>query len=243
MNDADGLQRQFARSPRTLPLGVASFRLLAQRLVDSALDFLFPPRCIGCQRVGSLICASCQASVPLPPPSHEPHERLNERRATAYHAGLVRDAIHAFKYENQPRYAAVLVDRLHMAWQQAGWAATLITAAPLHVARLRERGYNQAALLGRELATRTGLPFREEALRRMRDTRTQVGLNYSQRQMNVTAAFDADSAIVKGQAIILVDDVYTTGATLNACAEALISAGASAVWGLTVAVAQRGDPM
>jgi ComF family protein len=223
--------------PRNLRFGLengSTIRLLMRQTVDAALELLFPPRCIRCKRVGSLFCATCQAAIPIPPVLKNA-ECLQEIRAGALYDGAIRDAIRAFKYDNRHRLAAVLGERLHQAYVHSGWTATLLTAVPLHPKRFRHRGYNQSALLAAELARRCRLPFNADALHRVRDTPPQVGLNVAQRWKNVTDAFEAEPTIVESQHIVIIDDVCTTGATLNACAEALLLAGATSVRGLTVA--------
>jgi ComF family protein len=133
--------------------------------------------------------------------------------------------------------AVPLSQRLVTQLTQSDWQPTRIAAAPMHEGRLRERGYNQAALLAAPLAQAAGLPFHANVLQRTRETRTQVGLNARERHENVASAFVADSSLARGQQIVIVDDVYTTGATLRECASALLDVGAVKVWALTVAKA------
>ncbi len=122
------------------------------------------------------------------------------------------------------------------------WPVQLVAPVPLSKQRLRERGYNQSGLLARPLALATGLAYRPWALWRVRDTRSQVGLNERERLQNVMGAFEADSKEVNGKNVLVIDDVATTGATQNGCAEALLKAGARAVYGLTLAkAANRND--
>lgn len=218
-----------------MSLHALSFRLLTDYLLNTALDVLFPPRCVGCGCVGSLFCARCQAAIPTPPPVCEPDSPLAEWRATAEFGGAIQHIIHAYKYKNQRRFAAPLAERMADVLAASGWQPTLITAAPLHASRQKERGYNQAALLAERIARAAGAPFRGEIIWRVRATRPQVGLNARERRENMANAFAARD--VAGESIVIVDDVYTTGATLRACAEALRSAGAGCVWGLTVASA------
>jgi len=123
-----------------------------------------------------------------------------------------------------------------------GRHADLITAVPLSSNRRRQRGYNQASLLGAALSRRTGLPMLDEALARRRETGTQVGLGPDERRENVSGAFEARQSAVRDKAVIIVDDLYTTGATLGACASSLFEAGATRVYGLTVARAGHIDP-
>lgn len=144
-------------------------------------------------------------------------------------------AIHALKYQGKWAIARPLGERLAVVLADSGWQPDLITATPLHPARLQKRGYNQSAKLAEQLARRAGLPFREGAVQRTRDTRAQVGLNAAARLRNVSGAFVAQPGIVAGKGVLLIDDVYTTGATLIACAEALREAGAARVWALTAA--------
>jgi ComF family protein len=112
----------------------------------------------------------------------------------------------------------------------------VLAAVPLHPKRLRERGYNQSKLLARELAKLTGLPVMEGCLTRVKESKPQVkAANIQERQKNVANAFVCPNGNVSGREIILVDDVCTSGATLQSCAEALKSKGAISVWGLTLA--------
>ncbi len=189
----------------------ARARLLARQLITTVLDFIFPPRCLQCKRVGSLLCAPCQDKIPVPLPIHEPGSPLDERRATAIFDGVIREAIHALKYQGQPRYAGPLGSRLVHVLNASGWQPTLIAAVPLHETRRRARGYNQSELLATPVAAACGLPFVSAALRRTRDTRAQVGLGARDRQVNVEGAFEAEPALVRDQRVVLIDDVYTTG--------------------------------
>ncbi|MEN8240689.1 MAG: phosphoribosyltransferase family protein [Chloroflexota bacterium] len=111
----------------------------------------------------------------------------------------------------------------------------MIVPVPLGPKRLKERGYNQAYLLAEAYANRLAIECNQHALRRIRETRTQVGLSIVQRQQNVTGAFKAESKEVSGKRVLLIDDILTTGATLNACAVALKQAGADRVFSLTLA--------
>jgi ComF family protein len=111
----------------------------------------------------------------------------------------------------------------------------VIVPVPLHPARLRRRGYNQAALLARELGRRVGLPVEERALQRVRATRSQMRLSAADRRRNVQGAFRCADGRVRGRRVLLLDDVCTTGATLEACADALRAGGAESVWALTLA--------
>jgi ComF family protein len=217
------------------------------------LDWLMPPRCGGCRRLGGWLCLRCLQRVrrleePLCPRCGREvefstdncgcRERLRAlkraRAATAYE-GPLESAIHRFKYEGwrslAPALAGLVADRLAV----DGLPAALLLAVPLHERRLRSRGYNQSELLANDLRHRFELPGVPGLLVRLRDTPPQVGLDRRRRQANVAGAFAWRGPALAGGPVILVDDVATTCATLEACAAALRAAGSGAVHGFTVA--------
>ncbi len=135
--------------------------------------------------------------------------------------------VHALKYQERPRVAHVLAAEMAAA-VSVDPPVELITAVPLHPARERERGYNQAALLGEALSRELAIPWVPGVLCRVRATRTQTALGRARRATNVTGAFRVrEAAWVKKRRMLLVDDVFTTGATLAECAALLHAAGAS----------------
>jgi ComF family protein len=149
--------------------------------------------------------------------------------------GAIKEAVHVFKYRGV-RAAAPELGRL-LAYYWAGHAVPVdvIVPVPLHPRRLRSRGYNQSALLGRELANHTGFALAGNLLARTKDATPQAGTaSRGQRRSNVEGSFRC-SQEVAGQKVLLVDDVATSGSTLSACAAALKAAGAGAVWGLALA--------
>jgi len=170
------------------------------------------------------LCASCAAA-----PS-----TLDGIFAATIFTHPIREAIHEFKYEGVRDLAAPLADWLVAAWQRYGLEADLIVPVPLHLKREAERGYNQSALLAHALARAVGARVAPAELVRTVHTRPQVGLTAEERRQNIAGAFHCTSAVT-GQRIVLLDDVCTTGATLEACAKALREAGACGVWGLTLA--------
>ena len=115
-------------------------------------------------------------------------------------------------------------------------AVDVLVPVPLHSRRLRERGYNQSALLAAEVGKRNGLPVVTDSLVRLRHTKAQVKTaGAEERQRNLAGAFGCRNAKLGGRRVLVVDDVCTTGATLNSCAIALRAAGAASVWGLALA--------
>jgi ComF family protein len=178
------------------------------------------------------LCPRCRAAPP----------HFTAVRSWAVFAGPVRQAIHRLKYRRDLSLGETLARPLIGYLQELAWALDLVVPVPLGVARLKERGYNQATLLARPLALGCRLGFRPQALSRVRETRSQVGLSYAQRLENVSGAFQAHPRWVAGQRVLLVDDVATSSATMEACAGALAGAGAACVYGLTLARAGRHGP-
>ena len=226
-------------------------------LCQRGLDLLFPPRCAGCRRGGSLLCSSCwQSMQPLTPPlcthcgtplpvqgTDCPACRyhriaLHGLRYVNLYQGALRQAIHALKYDGQQRLAEPLGLLLATAFQHYGLRADGILALPLHRLREQQRGYNQAALLASVCATHLKVPYLENLIRRQRITPPQVDLTFRERLRNVAGAFelmpDASSRLPGYHTLLLIDDVSTTGATLEACAAPLYAAGVRQVWGLVL---------
>ncbi len=229
-------------------------------VASATLNLFFPPTCLGCQQpghyicprcaqlpapVGDNICASCGRLHPFPIARcarchQENDESLRWVRAATLHQGVVREALHGLKYQQQPELASSLAPYLVAAFAKTPWLQVrqqlaAVIPVPLHAERLRERGYNQAELLAKNFARHVGLPLQPSWLTRTRVTHTQVGLNAQERQENMAGAFIASPAVV-GKSILLIDDVYTTGATLRACASAARQAGASIVYALALAL-------
>jgi len=160
-------------------------------------------------------------------------------RAAARHAGPLRQGIHHLKYENRPELAPLLARYLVATFAQSPWYelhSTLdgVVPVPLHRDHLAVRGYNQAELLAAAFCQQVKIPLYIDWIERERSTRSQVGLNAEERQLNVDNAFVAHHQ-VENKVILVIDDVYTTGATLRACAAAALAAGATAVYGLALA--------
>ena len=218
------------------------------------LDLLFPARCAGCGQIGELFCPACRAQVqPVPPPvcvrCGRPvpaagrcpgclagHFHVSAIRAAALYADPLAQAIHRFKYENRPELHLPLGELLASYWRDRSASVDLVVAVPLHEKRLRERGFNQSDLLAAVLCREVRLPLLQPGiLRRERDTQQQMLLGPAERRENVQDAFRWHGPPLAGCKVLLIDDVATTGSTLEACAVALLAAGASKVWALTVA--------
>jgi ComF family protein len=157
--------------------------------------------------------------------------------AVAPFEGVAREAVHALKYEGRHAISAMM-GKL-MAGMASELPAELVVSTPLHATRRRERGYDQAALLARAMSRQLGVSCDEKALKRTRRTRQQVSLGPEERRENVAGAFAAMHPF-RGERILLVDDVYTTGATMGAAADALVERGAASVVGVVFGYAHGG---
>lgn len=175
-------------------------------------------------------------STPESPPPAYDIPGIAERRSTAIFKRHKDIAEQIRQLKNDPLLAETLGMRLVEEFRRANWDATLIVPVPLHPRKLEERGYNQAALLADVLARETGIAFEpERALERVKDSKTQRGKDKTNRLVNLEFAFNAYPVFCYKQRIVLVDDVVTSGATLEHCAAALARAGAQVVWAITVA--------
>ncbi len=227
----------------------------ATGFTKAALDLLFPPYCIGCGREGSYICDRCRAELsfisppvcavcgrPLGPDNRCPGcisqpSSLDGIRAPFTFNGLVRRAIHALKYNNLRAAAPALASFLFDYLKDNPLPGDVLLPVPIHAKRLRERGYNQTVLMAKELGRLTDLPAVANCLVRRSYHQPQArAASAADRLASVADAFACANDRLKGKKVILIDDVSTSGATLNACAGALKSAGAESVWGLVLAL-------
>ncbi len=229
---------------------------IARRLLDT----IYPPRCTGCRRRGAWLCARCLTAIEkLPRPfcvrCHASFDGsgADHRCGVGANAALVvtaggvfggplRPAIHALKYEGRHAVASALVTLVAPHLQGLLQDGDLLTPIPLHPSRERQRGYNQSLVAARELARLLPLGLAPDALRRIRRTATQMELPAARRSANVRDAFSARPDLVTGRRVWLLDDVVTTGSTMQEAARTLREAGALEVRGIALAAAVRGAP-
>lgn len=159
-------------------------------------------------------------------------------RAAVIYEGPGRELIHKFKYDYKIhlRRPLALLTVEALTDFVSSHKPDLIVPVPLHIKRLRSRGFNQAVLLGELLAREWGIPLERRAMQRIRWTEPQINLAASERKENVKGAFSVrDAAMVKGRCVLLLDDVYTTGSTVEECAKVLKRSGAEKVVVVTIA--------
>jgi ComF family protein len=220
--------------------------LLARRAADAVLSIAFAPTCAACDRVldapiDGPVCASCWSGVQtLTQPDTAPTDHIDAWQAAGEYDGSLREIIHAFKYDGRRSLAPPLAAMMRQCGADLLRGADLVVPVPLHPWRRIRRGFNQAD----DLARRLDLPVCR-ALWRTRATAPQAQLDHAQRRRNVRAAFRLSPLVapsrLKGAHVVIIDDVRTTGATLDACARILKDAGVRDVSAVTVARASLRD--
>ena len=236
--------------------------------VERFFQFLLPPQCPSCEKFleegRQGICADCLSKIRwIEPPfcsvcgtpfisreagSHPCGACVSRRkyftmaRALGFYEGSLQEAIHRWKYQRKTHLTSFfgkwMAEGLSRYWDSHHF--DLLIPVPLHIHRLRERGFNQSLLLVKELSLRTGVPYRRRVLQKRRSTIPQVDLSGSEREKEVKGAFYIfRGEDVDGKSVLLIDDVYTTGATVNECSKVLLAGGAERVDVLTLAHATK----
>jgi ComF family protein len=228
-----------------------------QKSGQLVLDLIYPPRCVNCASTEDWFCQDCLNKIVLIAPpvcqccgtpssgpqckecAHNPLYAIDGIRSAAYFEdNPIRSAIHFLKYRDHKAVASTLGQILADAYDKYQLQADVIVPVPLHPSRYKERGYNQSELLVKALALNLALPIDTVTLQRIRITESQMTLGISERHQNVKQAFACGSDRLAGKRVLLIDDVCTTGSTLDACATALKESGVTLVWGLTLARAR-----
>lgn len=211
--------------------------------LDALLDLIFPPRCVFCRkRLGTQgICPECEARLPRCGAVRSGGEFFSTAAAPLYYEGAVRAAVLRYKFKNRRGYAGTFSRLMaSCAGEELAGQFDLITWVPVSRRRFRKRGFDQSELLARGVAEQLGMEL-TPALRKRRHTGANSVLEGREaRAANVLGAFEARGpGLVRGRRVLLVDDIYTTGATLSECARVLLMAGAEDVVCLTLACARR----
>jgi len=222
-----------------------------------ALDWFFPPICAGCGKSGRRFCDSCLQKVSqingykcpicgasIAKPGNFPHCKSQKifyqsLQSWAYYQDPLRKSIHRLKYKHDivlgDYFSTFLIKKL----SELQWQFDIIAPVPLNIDRYLERDYNQADILAYPVALALQKKYIPHLLQRNRNTPSQVGKSRLEREMNVYGAFNVNLEKIPGKSILLIDDVVTTGSTINECARVLMDAGAKSVYGLTLAKASN----
>lgn len=235
---------------------------VCRRTARRALDLVLPPQCLACSKpvtVSGGLCVSCWSALkpierpycerlgtPFPadfgpgllsPAAIAKPPAFDRARAVARFDGTARDLVHRLKYADGVHLARPLGAMMARAGRELLGPDAVLVPVPLHRGRIWRRRFNQSALLAREIAKVSGASLRLDAIERVKATRPQVGLTAAQRAENLTGAFQvADRAALSGKRVVIVDDVMTTGATLDRLSRLVRRAGAASVDALVFAM-------
>ncbi len=231
-------------------------------MIRAAEDLLWPRRCPYCHEAapfGKEICPDCVKKLPVirgarcrkcgkPVESFEPLCDDCRKQEHAYREGIgifrydeaMRESMSYLKFKGRREYGVAFG---HLAGSAAKlriakWAPDALVPIPVHPVKMKERGYNQAAEIARGVSDVSGIPVREDLLIRVRETQAMKELTQKERRENLREAFSAEGRLPAGMRILLVDDIYTTGATVDAAAETLLQAGADQIFFLAVCIGQ-----
>lgn len=235
-----------------------SLLLYTKNISAFFFDIFFPPRCLNCGKYGEILCFDCAGKIVEIKTATCPDcgrisalgrycnacsKRLSDRSlcgilvAARYDEGPTKEMIHRLKYSgviSQSEHLAELISS-QIAARFSKFSNYIIVPVPLHKSRKNSRGFNQSELIARHISAKLDLPGGDALVRTLK-TKNQVGLPRSKRLTNLIGAFSCvDTRLVKGKKIFLIDDVATTGATLNECAKVLKAAGAKEIWGAVIA--------
>lgn len=244
-----------------MPAYVSLRRIKVSMLFEKVMDFIYPPRCPVCQEIvwGEKVHRECLKKLeyveePLCKKCGKPifaeeaeycfdctkHEKsFAQGRAVWVYNEVVDTSIFEYKYKGKREYAAFFVDEMLKAWGKwiEGISPDMLLPVPLSQKKYKSRGYNQAKLLADGIGHALGIPVPDKLLIRNRNTEPQKSLGPKERYENLSKAFEISGRIdLKDKKILLVDDIYTTGSTVEACSKALLESGARSVSFITLCI-------
>ena len=231
-----------------------------KKLIFGLPDFLFPRRCPICdapmRKSEKYVCSACIDKVKfisgktcakcgrkmgemwthVCPECINADNAFDEAFAPFEYDGDIRTSIARFKYRGRAEYALFYAKCICEYGEKRirNWNADVIVPVPIHKSRLAERGYNQADLLAKELSKLIGIPIRDDLIKRIKKTEAQKELNAAQRKKNLAAAFTCEKGKSIPKAIIIADDIFTTGSTVNAISKLLKRHGAQRVYAVCI---------
>ena len=211
---------------------------------SALLDFAYPPHCAVCAadiEATALLCGSCWAEIVprhLPPRVEDGGCAFEKVVALGPFTGALQQAIYALKFRNQVRLGRALGERMGQCLAEQLAPLDCLLPVPLHPARQRERGFNQSAEIAAGLGAALGIPVCHGVVRRRKNTRQQAFLSAEERRANLLGAFAPVAALPTSVRIGIVDDVWTTGETMAACAQAV---GSDRLWAVVLARSGAGD--
>ena len=240
-----------------------SIKYYVRRAFNITSDFLYPPLCVSCKKPlfwkkHNLICTSCFESIEYIGDNScwlcakslgkyaarqkscdeckNKNHKFTRIVAACCYNDIAKDIIHAYKFQNSKNLHVFISEAIYMQFlkEYSNLNFDYIVPVPLHRNKKNERGYNQSALIAKNLSQRTNIEYSEKILVRTRDTLSQSMLNASDRKLNMSGAFFVKKSLEK-QNILLVDDVFTTGTTINECSYTLRTAGARRVYAIVFA--------
>lgn len=217
-------------------------------------DLFFPKKCINCKKEGSYLCEDCLSLVEINPYRYCLCEKMEKRdkcescknrhldriySAASFNNMIIKEAIHRFKYgyvKDLAQPLALLILSHLQATNAELDKSFVIIPVPLSDKKKRRRGFNQSEEIGKIISGATGIPLPSDTLIKIRETLPQMELGREKRMENIKGCFAIkNEENIKGKTILLLDDVYTTGSTMEECAKTLKLSGAKEIWGLTVA--------
>lgn len=232
-------------------------------VTDALLALVYPPRCPVCDEIVAFehrgdihpecrkklfvvsgpVCMKCgqpvdNARIEFCFDCGKKHHSYHQGKGVFLYKGDIKQTMYRFKYSNKREYAVFFAKTA--AAQYAEWmqriGAEVIIPVPMYRKKQKKRGYNQAEVFARELSRQTGIPYRTDLVFRTRETKPQKNLNDTERKNNLKNAFHVSQYIVKYKYILLVDDIYTTGSTVDAIAQAVLQMGVIDIYSLSICI-------